>query len=142
MRWVNGTIRQLGLVDAIEWLGPLNAEQIVVELHNAAAVIIPTFIENCCTAMQEAMAIGTPVVVSYVGGIPSLGKDEDSCLFSPPGDEAVCADQLERVVTDEQLALRLSRGSRKIAAVRNDQQRIVQRQLEIYRHIQDEGTSR
>lgn len=135
IRWVNRMIRQWGLADAIEWLGPLNAEQIVAELKNAAAVVIPTFIENCCTAMQEAMAIGTPVVVSYVGGIPSLGKDEESCLFVPPGDEVMCAYQLERVLTDEALALRLSRESRKIAAVRNDRQRIVQRQLEIYRQV-------
>lgn len=135
MRWVNRVIRQLGLADAIEWLGPLDAEQIVAELENAAAVVIPTFIENCCTAMQEAMAIGTPVVVSYVGGIPSVGKDEDSCLFFPPGDEAMCAYQLKRVLTDEGLALRLSRGSRKIAADRNDRQGVVQRQLAVYRQV-------
>ena len=65
----------------------------------------------------------------------SLGKDEDSCLFFPPGDEAMCAYQLERVLTDPELALRLSRESRKIATVRNDRQRIVQRQLEIYRQV-------
>lgn len=135
MRWVNRMIRELGLTDAIQWLGPLSAEQIVVELKNAAAAVIPSFIENCCTAMQEAMAIGTPVVVSYAGGIPSLGKDEDSCLFFPTGDEAMCAYQLERVLTDETLALRLSQESRKIAAIRNDRQRIVQRQLEIYRQV-------
>lgn len=135
MRWLNRMIRQLGLADAIEWLGPLGARQIVAELKNAAAVVIPTFIETYGVAFAEAMAIGTPVVVSYVGGTPSLGKDEESCLFFPPGDEAMCAYQLERVLTDEGLALRLSRESRKIAAVRNDRQRIVQRQLEIYRQV-------
>ena len=135
MRWVNRMIRQLGLADAIEWLGPLNAAQVVAELKNAAALVIPTFIENCCTAMQEAMGIGTPVVVSYVGGIPSLGKDEDSCLFFAAGDEAMCAHQLERVLTDEELAMRLSRESRKIATVRNDRQQIIHRQLEIYQQI-------
>jgi glycosyltransferase involved in cell wall biosynthesis len=139
MRWVNRTIRQLGLTDAVEWLGPLDAEQIVAELKNAAAVVIPTFIENCCTAMQEAMAIGTPVVVSYAGGIPCIGKDEESCLFFPPGDEAMCAYQLERVLTDESLALGLSQESRKTAAVRNDRRRIVQRQLDIYHQIVDDG---
>lgn len=135
MRWINRLICQLGLTDAVEWLGPLSAEQIVVELQNAAATVIPTFIENCCTAMQEAMAVGTPVVVSYAGGIPSLAKDEDSCLFFPPGDEAMCAYQLERVLTDRELALRLSRESRQIAALRNDRQRLVDRQLEIYRNV-------
>ncbi len=135
IRWVNRMIRQLGLTDAIEWLGPLGTEQIVAELKKASAVVIPTFIENCCTAMQEAMAIGTPTVVSYVGGLPSLAKDEDSSLFFPPGDETMCAYQLERLLTDRDLALRVSRESRKIAAVRNDCQRLVGRQLEIYRQI-------
>jgi glycosyltransferase involved in cell wall biosynthesis len=135
MRWLNRMIRYLGLNDAIEWLGPLNAEQIVFELNNAAAAVIPTFIETYCVVFAEAMAIGTPVVVSYVGGTSSLGSDEISCLFFPPGDEKMCAYQLERVLTDKELALRLSQESRKIATVRNDRERIVQRQLEIYRQV-------
>ena len=138
IRWINRMIRQFGLAEAIAWLGPLNAEQIITELKNAAVVVIPSFIETYCVALAEAMIIGTPAVVSYVGGIPSLGKDEDSCLFFPPGDEAMCAYQLERVLTDAELTLRLSRESREIAAARNDRQRIVQRQLEIYRQVLEE----
>jgi glycosyltransferase involved in cell wall biosynthesis len=139
MRWINRMIRHLDLDHAVDWMGPLSADQIVAEMKNAGAMVIPTFIENCCTAMQEAMSIGIPVVVSYAGGIPSLAKDEDSCLFFPPGDEAMCAYQLERVLTDKELALRISLESRKIATVRNDRARIVQRQLEIYRQVVEEG---
>jgi glycosyltransferase involved in cell wall biosynthesis len=135
MRWINRMICQLGLVDAVQWLGPLNAEQIIVELKNAATVVIPTFVETYCMAFAEAMNIGTPTVVAYTGGTAYLGKDEETCLFFPPGDEAMCAYQLERVLTDTELALRLSRESRKIATVRNDHSRIVQRQLEIYRQV-------
>lgn len=135
MRWLNRLIRQLALAEAIDWLGPLNAEQIVTELQSAVAFVLPTFIENCCTSMQEAMAIGTPVVGSYVGGLPSIGKDEDSCLFFPAGDAAMCAYQLERVLTDATLAQRLSQASRRVAASRNDRRRIVLRQLEIYQQV-------
>lgn len=139
MRWLNQIISNLGLMNAIEWLGPLHAEQIVSELKQASAQVIPTFIENCCTSMQEAMAVGTPIVASYVGGIPSLAKDEESCLFFPPGDEAMCAQQLERLLNNRDLAMHLSRESRKIAAVRNDRQRIVEKQLDIYRQILSQG---
>lgn len=138
MRWVNRLIGRLGLADAIEWLGPLNAGQIAAELKNAAVVVIPTFVETYCVAFAEAMAIGTPVVVSYVGGTSSLGKDEISCLFFPPGDEAMCAYQLERVLTDKELALRLSKESRKIASVRNNRERVVMRQLEIYLQVMED----
>lgn len=135
IRWVNRLVRELGLGDVIKWLGPLNAEQVVSELENAAVVVIPSFIENCCTSMQEAMAIGTPVVVSYVGGLPSIGHDEDSCLFFPPGDNEMCAYQLERVLTDPGLSRRLSMVSREIAKGRNERNRIIERQLETYRLI-------
>jgi glycosyltransferase involved in cell wall biosynthesis len=138
MRWVNRMIQQLDLVSTVDWLGPLNAEQIVAELKNAAAAVFPTFAETYCVAFAEAMRVGTPAVVSYTGGTAYVGKDEDSCLFFPPGDEAMCAYQLERVLTDKELALRLSRESRKIAMFRNDRQRVVQRQLEIYRQVVEE----
>ncbi len=135
MRWLNGLILKLDLATAITWLGPLQAGQIVVELMQASAVVVPTFIENCCTAMQEGMAVGTPVVASYAGGIPSLGRDEESCLFFSPGDAAMCARQLERLLTDRELSMRLSRASRGLSALRNDKQRIVQRQLNIYEEV-------
>jgi L-malate glycosyltransferase len=77
------------------------------------------------------------VVAAYAGGIPSLAKDEESCLFFPPGDETLCASQLARLLSEQDLASRLSRESRKIAAIRNDRPRIVGRQLEIYRQILD-----
>ena len=58
------------------------------------------------------------------------------------GDEAMCAYQLERILTDKELALRLSRESRKIARVRNDRRRIVERQLEIYRQVTEASRQR
>lgn len=135
IRWLNTTVSELDLVEAIDWLGPIDAYQVIEELSNAGAMVIPTYIENCCTAMQEAMAVGTPVVASYVGGIPSLGKDEESCLFFPPGDFTLCAHQLRRVLSDPNLAARLSSEARQIAVRRNDQSKIVQAQLDIYNSI-------
>ena len=133
--WVARLIRQYGLTEHVDWLGPLAAHQIVEELSHASVMIVPTFVENCCTSMQEAMAVGTPVVASYAGGIPSLAQDEQSCLFFPPGDEVMCASQVERILSDSDLATRLSANAREVAKVRNDRERIVRRQLEIYREI-------
>lgn len=79
--------------------------------------------------------MGTPTVVSYTGGTSYLGKDDETCLFFPPGDEAMCAYQVERVLRDRELSLRLSERSREIANSRNDRQRIIARQLEIYRRV-------
>ncbi|MFA5810599.1 MAG: glycosyltransferase family 4 protein [Thermoleophilia bacterium] len=139
MRWVNRMLRKFCLTDAIVWLGPLNAQQIVAELQNAAAAVIPTFVEGYCLALAEAMRVGTPTVVAYAGGTGHLGKDEESCLFFPPGDEAMCAYQLERLLIDHGLANRLSDKARAVALIRNDPKMIVANQLEIYRQVVSTG---
>lgn len=133
--WLIREIRRLGLESAVEWLGPLDASGITREMCRAGAMLIPTYIENCCTTMQEAMMVGTPVVATYTGGLPTLARDEESALFFPPGDAAMCAFQLERVLTDVELCLRLSNEAKKISLQRNDRTRIVQRQLAIYRQV-------
>jgi glycosyltransferase involved in cell wall biosynthesis len=136
--WLNRQVKALGVESNVVWLGALTASQIVDEMCLAAAMALPTFIENCSTAMQEAMAVGIPLVASYVGGLPSLAQDEESALFFPPGDEAMCAFQLERLLMDRALAEQLSRRSREIALARNDRDRIVRRQIEIYRQVLEE----
>lgn len=135
IRWLNQQIADLSLQENVIWLGMLNADEIITEIRRSGVMLMPSFIENCSTTMQEAMRIGIPVVASYAGGLPSLAHDEESALFFPPGDEAMAAYQLERVLTDRDLAERLSRNARAIALVRNDPQRILQKQLEIYQQV-------
>ena len=135
LHWLAGEICKLGLNDNICWLGRLSDEQIVNELSSVSAMVIPTFIESYCMALVESMRIGTPTVVSYTGGTSYLGKDEETCLFFPPGDDAMCAYQVNRVLTDQSLALRLSRQSKEIVLMRNDRAKIIKKQVEIYQGV-------
>jgi L-malate glycosyltransferase len=133
--WLNREVKKRGLESNVEWLGPLDAANMVEELNAADAMLLPSYIENCSNAMQEAMMVGTPMVTTYTGGLPSLAKDDESALFFPPGDEAMCAHQLGRVIFDRDLAKRLSKNAREIALKRNDPENIVSHQLEIYRQV-------
>jgi glycosyltransferase involved in cell wall biosynthesis len=135
--WVVREIKRLGLESNINWLGALEAGQIISQMQMSSAMVIPSFIENCSTSMQEAMLIGVPLVVSYAGGLPSLARDEESALFYPMGDDAACAMQLERLFDDKELPMRLSKQARLVAEYRNEPQRIIARQLEIYQLIID-----
>ena len=86
-------------------------------------------------ALAEAMMLGVPSVTSFTGGTSFLAHDEVSALFFPPGDEAMCAYQLERVLTDKGLAERLSTAAREIAMKRNDQYKIVYHYLDLYLQV-------
>lgn len=140
--WINREIVKLKLEPNVEWLGPLDSAKIIEEMSMASAMIIPSYIENCCNTMQEAMMVGTPVIASFAGGLPSLAGDEESALFFPPGDETMCAQQIARVLTDRELAERLSKKAKEIAATRNDSEKIVSRQLEIYQQVISENAEK
>jgi glycosyltransferase involved in cell wall biosynthesis len=144
--WVNREAKRLGVHQDVDWLGPLPANRIVAELQRCAAVIVPTFVEGYCLALAEAMAIGAPAAVAYVGGAAHLAVDEASALYFSPGDAEMAAFQVSRILTDQALASRLSREARKTALARHEQARITGRQMEIYRNIlegcSNEGTER
>lgn len=135
LHWIAAEISRLEMTSQVKWLGSLSAVQIAEELRSASAMVVSTFIESYCMAFAEAMRVGTPAVVSFTGGTAYLGKDEESCLFVPPGDAAMCAYQLERVLSNRDLAMRLSANARQIATERHEQSRIVREQLRIYQHV-------
>lgn len=129
--WLQHEAAVLGIQSNIEWLGALDAAAIVEELRSASAMLVPAYLENCSMSMQEAMILGTPVVATYTGGLPSLAEDGGS-LFFPIGDAEMCAFQLERLITDGELATSISKKSIEIALSRNDPERIVSAQMDTY----------
>jgi glycosyltransferase involved in cell wall biosynthesis len=139
MAWLMREAKRLGVDANLRWLGNQTAGEIIVQLQECAAFVLPSFVEGYSLTLAEAMMLGVPIVASYAGGIPSLAQDEDSALFFSPGDEATCAYQLERLLSDRALAERLSCRAREIALARNDRDRIVRRQIEIYRSVLQEA---
>ena len=132
-------IRKFGLEKNTVNLGILTAQEMAGELLNANVFIAASLVENWCTALQEAMLVGTPSVVSCAGGMPSLARDGKDALFFPAGDEAVLAEQVRNIFNDDALARDLSEAARKAGAVRNAKEAVVNRTLEIYEDICNRG---
>jgi len=133
--WVNRQIAKFGLTENVKWLGALSALQIVEELKNCAVVVQPSFVEGYSLVLAETMMLGIPAVVSYAAGLPTLAQDEATALFFPPGDDTMCAYQIERLFKDRTLAEKISCNARKTALTRNDRQKLIDRQIEIYREV-------
>ncbi len=101
---------RLGVTGQVDATGALTGDDLVEVLRTAAVLVLPsrTEAESFGMALVEAMACGTPVVGSAVGGIPYVVTDEENGLLVPPGDAAALADACRRLLDDPALADRLA----------------------------------
>lgn len=89
-------IQELGLDDRVQMTGWLSNSEIRVLMMDSRAVVLPSFAEGLPVVLMEAMALGRPVVTTYVGGIPELVTDGICGWLVPAGD----VDQLSRAMKE------------------------------------------
>ncbi len=97
------------------WLARLPNRAVIQLLTHATVFACPSLYEPLGIVNLEAMACGTAVVASRVGGIPEVVVDGDTGLLVPPGDPAALADALNVLVHDPDLAVAMGSRGRKRA---------------------------
>lgn len=108
LRWLKRKIKHLDLGEGISWLGPLDAAQMVYHMQKANAVVIPSFIESYCLALDEALAVGAPTIASFAGAMPELATHGRTALFFSPGDAVMCANAIETFFRNREYAAEIS----------------------------------
>jgi glycosyltransferase involved in cell wall biosynthesis len=84
--------------------------------HSLGAVLPSEWHDPCPTTVLEAMALGTPLVTTLMGGIADMVTDERSALVVPPGAPQDLAAALTRLSHDSDLRDRLRVGAREQVA--------------------------
>ena len=88
---------ELGIEDRVRFLGVLGHAEICAWYNAADVFCLPSLWEGCPNVVIEALACGTPVVASRVGGIPDLVPGDCGMLI-PPGDPDLLAAALEQAL--------------------------------------------
>lgn len=98
-------VERLGLRDSVLFPGFV-ADADLPALYSAAALFVyPSLYEGFGLPVLEAMACGTPTVVSNASSLPEVAGD--AALLVDPYDEAALAQALEQALSDEGLRARL-----------------------------------
>ena len=131
-------IRELGLTGCVRFLGHLSDGEMRKALLRAHAMALPSILENSSNALGEAMLLGTPVVGTAAGGIPSLLQQGEEGLLCSPADTAGLIKETGRLLSDDALAVRLSAAARRRAAKRYDRRLNGDVLLSLYRQLWEE----
>jgi starch synthase len=95
------------------WIeGMLAKPEVIQILSHATVFACPSLYEPLGIVNLEAMACGTAVVGSRVGGIPEVVADGVTGLLAPAGDPAALAAALNALVTDPGRAAAMGRAGR------------------------------
>jgi glycosyltransferase involved in cell wall biosynthesis len=86
-----------GLETRVRLVGRTDRPATVALFRDAAAFVLPSRLEPFGIVNLEAMAAGTPVVASRVGGVPEFVEDGVSGLLVEPGDAGALADAIRRL---------------------------------------------
>ncbi len=65
-------IHAQGLADRVTLSGALPHDQVALALRDSRLLVLPSYHEGVPNVVLEAMASGTPVVATHVGGIPEV----------------------------------------------------------------------
>lgn len=133
---VYATWRALGLEARAHFIGRCDAETLPALYQAAELLAHPARDEGFGLTPLEAMALGTPTIVSDAGALPEVAGD--AALRVPPGDVAAWAAAIGRVLDDPALAARLRQAGPERAASFT-LERMARGTLAVYREALDDA---
>lgn len=125
---------QYGLQDLVAFLGKRDQDTLPYYYSAVEAVVVPSHYESFGMVALEAMACGTPVVASQVGGLAFLVQDGVTGYTVPVDEPQALADRLISIVQDPGLRQRLGRQAAEFARAYS-WENIANRILKVYEEV-------
>jgi glycosyltransferase involved in cell wall biosynthesis len=139
-------LRSLASGRRVRFAGAVGDVELAGLYRRAIALVLPS-VERTCYGRTiavsellglvalEAMASGTPVIASRVGGLPEVVEHGETGFLVPPGDETALRQCIETLVGDPARAARMGARARRRVLDRWTWAHCAQRCLAAYREL-------
>jgi glycosyltransferase involved in cell wall biosynthesis len=134
-RELTAQVEELGLTGSVTLAGYIDDARKAALYEEARAAVFPSLYEPFGIVALEAMAAGTPVIVSDVGGLTEIVADGATGLKVAPGDAPALADAIIRILQDPALGKRLGAAAIQEIEARYTWDRVARLTCEQYRRI-------
>ena len=102
---------ELGVDGRARFLGSVPRDGVLRLFRAADAAVLSSAWENLPHTVLEALAVGTPVIATAVGGVPEVVRDGENGLLVAPNDPAALGDAIRRYFDDGDLRRRLAEAA-------------------------------
>jgi glycosyltransferase involved in cell wall biosynthesis len=127
------SLRERGLTDRVHLLG-LRGD-IPNVLKSIDVFVLPTLEEALGTSFLEAMAMGKPVIGTWVGGVPEVVRHGVNGLLVAPNDPEGLAEATARLLQDPARGRAMGSEGRRMVESEFTVQRMCQRMHDLYRSL-------
>ncbi len=126
---------ELGLAEHVRFIDAQPQEKLADYYAAANVLVMPSHYESFGMVVLEAMACGTPVVASHVGGLASTVLPGQTGFLAPVGDVKAFARSVEQLIGDPELWQSMSEAAY-LRSQAYTWPRIMKRTLQLYRRLQ------
>ncbi|WP_341525511.1 glycosyltransferase family 1 protein [Nostoc sp. UHCC 0302] len=110
---IEGIVKELGMSDLTTFAGRLSQDILPTYYAAADVCVVPSHYEPFGLVAIEAMASGTPVIASDVGGLQFTVVPEETGLLAPPEDVNAFASAIDRILINPEWRNELGKAGRK-----------------------------
>lgn len=106
---------ELDVSDCVEFTGYITGEHKKKYFLDASVLCLCSFMEGFPMAVLEAWTYGIALVTTPVGGLPDVIEDGENCLVFPTGDHKKLANQLDSIISNDNLRKRIGEEGHRCA---------------------------
>lgn len=120
----------------IEFIGHQNLDEIKKLNKDAAVVVVPSLcLENAPNSLTEALAAGTPVIVSRVPGTMGMFTDGVEGLYFESGNVDDLAGKIRTLIDSEDIRERMGKNARTLAEKDYSPQKHYDSLMQVYNEL-------
>jgi glycosyltransferase involved in cell wall biosynthesis len=108
-------VTEIGLSGHVVFIEHMPQQELAEYMSKAHALVLSSLSEGLGLVVIEAMATGTPVIGSRVGGIPEMIQDGVTGFLVPAGDVEALGERIRWVLTHHEEAKEMGQQARKFA---------------------------
>lgn len=105
-------VRELGIENITIFAGRIEHQDLAYYYSAADICVVPSHYEPFGLVAIEAMASGTPVIASEVGGLKYTVVDRETGLLVPPQDRQAFAEAIDSILSDKSWCRQLGENAR------------------------------